>query len=450
MSLALQLTLTLVATVVLSQLLMPAARRLGRSLGLVDHPSWRRSQTEAVPCSGGLAIYAVGVVAALALWALAGPPFRSTSLIALGLSGLGIIVLGVLDDRFGLHAEKKLLGQILVVSLPMASGLTLQNVVLPGLGTIELGLLAGPITLFWYLGFINSLNLIDGLDGLASGISAIVLVALTLSVAGVDMVGALWTVALLGAVLGFLRGNLSRERIFLGDAGSMLLGLWLAGLALGLAGESPVAPGIAVVAMFVPILDTSTTILRRWRRRVSVFQPDAEHLHHRLLQLGTTSRRATICLWFVSIAAAATGGMLHGQPGAGIFALAAAAAAAIDLAYTLQRDRHPSVTSVLRYLVGLRTSLYEAHPTGRLAKVIEMPSYRKHRRSAPASGAASTPPTARGVQANVSSGRAAAAGGLSPSASESPATAASPIRPKVTAARDGGEDVVLALTDESS
>ena len=356
-----RLALTVLATVVLTQLLMPLARRAGLAWGLVDHPSWRRRQKLPVPCSGGLAVYLTGVTAGAGLLWWTGAPFGGGALLALALGGLGTIILGVLDDRFGLHAEKKLLGQILVVSIPMAGGLTLQQVALPGLGTVELGVFAGPVTLFWYLGFINSVNLIDGLDGLAGGISAIV--------AG----------ALLGAVLGFLRDNLSDQRIFLGDAGSMLLGLWIAGLALGLAKTTPVVPGIVVCAMFVPVLDTFTTILRRWRRGVSVFRPDAEHLHHRLLSLGTSPIRATLCLWFVTLAAASGGALVLGAPSAGVIAVAAMAAAAIELAYTLQRDQHPRPGRVVGYLLGVHSSLHPHDPVRQLADVIEMEVYREKR-----------------------------------------------------------------------
>lgn len=372
-----QLLLTLLSTLVLSQLLMPVARRIGQSWGLLDHPSWRRSQKAAVPCSGGLAIYATGVTAAGVLVATHGVPFRMPALAALGIAGLGTLVLGVLDDRFGLHAEKKLLGQILVISLPMAAGLSLHQIHLPLVGTFDLGIASGPVTLFWYLGFINSLNLIDGLDGLAGGIAVIVLATFSFVMVGVDPMGALWTVALLGAVLGFLRHNLSHDRIFLGDAGSMLLGLWLAGLSLGFAGRSPGLPLLAALAMIVPVLDTSSTILRRWRRHVSVFRPDAEHLHHRLLALGSTPRRATVCLWFFTLAAASFAVALLGFDGAAIVALGALSAGSLELAYTIQQDRHPRLRRVFGYLLGVHTNLFPIDPAEHLADVIEMTSYRR-------------------------------------------------------------------------
>jgi UDP-GlcNAc:undecaprenyl-phosphate GlcNAc-1-phosphate transferase len=421
-----RLTLVVLATVVLTQLILPVARRAGLSWGLVDHPSWRRRQKCAVPCSGGLAVYATGVVAAIGLFHWIGAPFPLPAMVALGLAGLGTIVLGALDDRFGLHAEKKLLGQVLVVSLPMAGGLTLQHVWLPGVGVVELGVMAGPLTLFWYLGFINSVNLIDGLDGLASGIVAIVAGTIMVAVHGVDPVGALWIGAFLGAVLGFLRDNLSRHRIFLGDAGSMLLGLWLAGLVLGLADRTPTVPGIAAFAMLVPVLDTATTIVRRWRRGLSIFRPDAEHLHHRLLELGTSPLRATVCLWFVSMSAAATGALVLGAPSAGVLAVAAAAGAAIELAYSIQRDRHPGPGRILGYLLGVHATLVPVDPGQRLAEVIEMEAYRRQR-SEPGSAPVPRPATR--------------AGGADADEAETTETPAAPA---------AADDVVLALPDEPS
>ncbi len=363
------------ACALLTHLLMPLVRRLGMSLGLVDHPSWRRSQREAVPCSGGLAIYASVVLTALALALLVDLPFSGHSFAALGLAGLGTLVLGVLDDRVGLHAEKKLLGQVAVVMLPMASGLTLHQISLPGLGTVELGLLGGPITLFWYLGFINSMNLIDGLDGLASGIGVIVLAGMGMALYPGDPVGMLFVGALLGGVLGFLRSNLSRSRIFLGDAGSMLLGLWLAGLAIGLSKSTPTLPLTAVIAMAVPILDTTTTIFRRRRRGVSIFRADDEHLHHRLLRLGMSPRRATTALWFASVAFASLALVVDGSANGSILALAALAATAVQVAYTLPRTGRPTAKEAIGYLLGAREYLVSEVSRRQLAEIIEMPRY---------------------------------------------------------------------------
>ncbi len=365
----------MVACALLTHLFMPAVRRLGLRLRLVDLPSWRRAHLEAIPCSGGLAIYATVVIAAWALAFLVDLPFSSHAFIALGIAGFGTLILGVLDDRFGLHAEKKLLGQIAVITLPMAAGLTLQRIALPGLGVIELGFFGGPLTLLWYLGFINSINLIDGLDGLAGGIVVLVLSAIGVSLFGSDPVGLLFVAILLGGVLGFLRSNLSRRRIFLGDAGSMLLGLWLGGLVLGLSAATPKLPVVAVLAMAVPILDTLTTIVRRRRRGLSVFRADDEHLHHRLLRLGMTPRRAAGTLWFATAAFASLGLVLDGFNSAGILAVGALSAMAIDLAYTLPRQGSPRAPEAIKYLLGMRDHLEGQMPRRQLAEIIEMPRF---------------------------------------------------------------------------
>ncbi|HEX9641431.1 MAG TPA: MraY family glycosyltransferase [Candidatus Krumholzibacteria bacterium] len=358
--------------------LIPLARRVAHARGLVDHPSWRRNQTEAVPCSGGLAIYAAVFGAAIVLGFTVGLPFEARAVAALGLAGLGTLLLGVVDDRFGLHAEKKLLGQIVVVSLPMAGGLLLERVTILGLGTVELGLLSGPVTLFWYLGFINSINLIDGLDGLAGGVSAVVLAAVAAMLVGVDPVGCLWILACLGAVLGFLRNNLSSNRIFLGDAGSMLLGLWLGGLILGQQTSTPQVLWMALSAMAIPILDTVTTIMRRSRRGVSVFRADDEHIHHRLLRLGITPRRSVAVLLFLTLGAASTGAMFLGYPEAALLALGGFASAAVELAYRLPREGTPSVADAVLYLLGANVLVDESFgaETGHLAEVIEIQPYR--------------------------------------------------------------------------
>ena len=373
-----------VATAVLVQLFVPAARWLARRYGLFDHPSWRRNQTEAVPCSGGLAIYVAILVAGLVLASTVGAPFGARPLAALGIAGLAMIVLGAMDDRFGLHAEKKLLGQIVVVSLPMASGLLLDEIHVPGIGSVALGLLSGPVTLFWYLGFINSVNLIDGLDGLAGGIVALVLGALWTVVAPHDPVGALWILISLGAVVGFLRHNLSARRIFLGDAGSMLLGLWLAGLTLGLRDRAVAAPWIVALAMAIPVLDTATTILRRRRRGVSVFRADDEHLHHRLMRLGMTARRAVAVLLLLTVACAAAGAMALGRTEAALLVLGGIAAAAVELAYTLPHDGSPRVGEALRYLAGFGRLAPEppaelVPAASQLAPIIAIDPYQRRR-----------------------------------------------------------------------
>ena len=161
---------------VMSWLVQPHFRNLGFLTEVVDHPGHRRPHREPVPRTGGMAIFISFFVSLYVLERLSViQPLPWPWLGVLMGAGLAILALGVGDDRFGIHAEKKLYGQLLVVLGLMVCGQRLDVVNLPLLGSLSLGGWAWPVTTFWYLGFINSMNLIDGLDGLASGISVIVL-----------------------------------------------------------------------------------------------------------------------------------------------------------------------------------------------------------------------------------------------------------------------------------
>ncbi|RKZ14510.1 hypothetical protein DRQ53_11370, partial [bacterium] len=230
------------------------------------------------------------------------------------------------------------------------------------------------------------------LDGLAGGIVAFVICAIFIGVAGIDPVGMIWSAVFFGAVTGFLRDNLSGQRIFLGDAGSMLLGLWLAGLALGLGASTPTVPWLALCAMLVPVLDTVSTIGRRWRRGASVFRPDAEHLHHRLLEVGVAPLRATVLLWAVTAAAAALGisGTVHWS--ALIVVVFGLAVASFELAYALDRNDDPALSQVLGYILGARRHLDAVHEvTSHLAEVIEIEAWRSRQVQDTESRAAPSP-----------------------------------------------------------
>ena len=274
----------------LSWMVHPHFRSLGFLTGIVDHPGYRRSHAEPVPRTGGMAIFISFFITLLILdHMILEQPLPWPWLGALGGSGLALLALGVGDDRFHIHAEKKLYGQLIVIMGLMIIGLRLETVTLPVLGTISLGGWAWPFTLFWYLGFVNSMNLIDGLDGLASGIGTIASVCILITAVAVgDFFSQLFSATLIGAILAFMYWNVSRRKIFLGDSGSMWLGLALASLLmhLGLRNEVPLT--LLLAPVLIPIWDTGTTIIRRYRKRVSIFEADDYHLHHRLIRLGFT------------------------------------------------------------------------------------------------------------------------------------------------------------------
>lgn len=302
MDLGIIAVLSFVVAFLMSWLVQPHFRNLGFLTDIVDHPGYRRPHRETVPRTGGMAIFISFFCALFFLekvvlrtelpWSWLG--------ILIG-AGLAILALGVGDDRFGIHAEKKLYGQLAVILLLMVFGQRLDFVVIPLVGKIGLGGWAWPFTLFWYLGFINSMNLIDGLDGLASGIS--ILASLTLVIIAMvvgEVYSMLFAASLCGATVAFFYWNLSSRKIFLGDSGSMWMGLVLGSLIMNLGQKAELSLPLMLAPMVVPIWDTGTTIIRRYRRRASIFQADDYHLHHRLLRLGFSPRGVVLCLLLVT------------------------------------------------------------------------------------------------------------------------------------------------------
>lgn len=287
---------------VMSWLVQPHFRNLGFLTDIVDHPGDRRPHRETVPRTGGMAIFTSFFCALYFLenfilrMALPWPWL----MILIG-AGVIILALGVGDDRFGIHAEKKLYGQLVIILAMMLLGQRFEAVTLPVIGSISLGGWSWPFTMFWYLGFINSMNLIDGLDGLASGISVLVALFLAvLALAAGEMTSALLATALAGCTMAFLYWNVSSRKIFLGDSGSMWMGLVLGTLMLNLSGRVSLPLTVLLAPMLVPIWDTATTILRRYRQRTSLFQADDNHLHHRLVRLGFSPARAVAALLLVT------------------------------------------------------------------------------------------------------------------------------------------------------
>jgi UDP-GlcNAc:undecaprenyl-phosphate GlcNAc-1-phosphate transferase len=300
---------TLLASFGATFLAMPVARRLGAAAGLLDHPHVRKLQRTAVPRTGGIAIL-VGLLAGIGvLLSSAGtigfPLGRE--LLAVFLGGVIIHLTGVLDDLLDLSAWGKLLAQTLAVGIVIGSGVVIDRVAVPGLGSWALGWLATPITAFFLLGFVNAVNLVDGLDGLAGGIVGIG--ALMLSLLGIlegNLLLAALSAVLLGAILGFLPFNFSKKRkTFLGDAGSMLLGYMLpvtAILGARFTGDST-ALFVVLAAASMPVFDTATTILRRFRNRVGIFAPDSMHVHHRFIRFGLSPQRTVLTILALTLLA---------------------------------------------------------------------------------------------------------------------------------------------------
>lgn len=280
----------------------PVMRRVAVPLGIVDYPDGRRKLQHApIALGGGLAVCLATIVAVTVnLGSLSLQPDNESRNPVVFLCGLlaaviVIVAVGLLDDRFSLRGRQKLAGQIAAAGILIASGLVVERIQVFGT-QIELGLLSIPFTLFWMLGAINALNLIDGIDGLASSVGII----LSLAIAGMAALtghggDALIALALCGALVGFLIYNFPPASIYLGDAGSMLIGLLLGALAVrsSLKGPATAALAAPTVVWAIPILDVGMAILRRKLTGRSIYHTDRGHLHHCLLRKGF-SHRATL------------------------------------------------------------------------------------------------------------------------------------------------------------
>lgn len=298
--------------------LTPEIRSRAVRLKLVDQPGDpRRIHKVAVPRLGGVAIFIAIVTTLCAEMALCGRFPREGGLAGIAAGGTLIFVLGLLDDLESIPAKVKLLVQVLAAWTAYTLGVRIDEYVgipLPGVivdfGPIHIheyvrvGHLALPLTIMWLVGITNAVNLIDGMDGLAAGVSAISAVTIwSIAMApGEGMLAhlhqpypALIAAVLAGALCGFLRWNFNPARIFLGDSGAYLVGFVLASVAITAVIKKITLLSIALpmLILFFPVADTTWAIIRRTARGQSVFAPDAEHIHHRLLKKLKGSQKKT-------------------------------------------------------------------------------------------------------------------------------------------------------------
>jgi UDP-GlcNAc:undecaprenyl-phosphate GlcNAc-1-phosphate transferase len=286
----------------------PLVGRLAHAVGAVDRPSARTvSQRANMPLLGGLAVglaFALGL--AIALLSLGGHGASPERIRGLLLGGVIMLVVGLWDDRFGMTAWPKFGFQIVAAIVAIAHGFEISRVTDPvTLKVVELPVWLGWIaSVLWIVGITNSLNLLDGLDGLATGVAAII--GSTLAVIAWQSgqpFGVCIGVALVGALLGFLPHNFSPARIFLGDTGSLFVGFTLSLLALeGYRRITLLTFVVPLLALAVPILDTALSIVRRIRLRAPIFTADRLHLHHRLLDSEGSTRSAVVQFYFLTTA----------------------------------------------------------------------------------------------------------------------------------------------------
>ena len=298
------------AAAVLAFVLTPVARRMAHHVKAVDHPEERRVNTTPMPRGGGVAVGVafLGVVAALfvtdAMVGLWGPLDALTrpEVAALLLGGAAAVVVGLLDDQLDLRARWQFGGQLLVALVPVVLGITVGAIANPfGPGVIRFeGVWGAIFVVVWTLGMMNSINFIDGLDGLSSGVAIIAAITLgIISATGLATEPALAIVCIIlaGALLGFLRWNFHPASIFIGTSGVMFLGYTLA--LLSIMGSAKVV--VALLVLGVPIIDTFYIIVRRLSRGRSPFSPDRGHIHHRLLDLGLSHTQTVLLIYAICI-----------------------------------------------------------------------------------------------------------------------------------------------------
>ncbi|MBV8313821.1 MAG: undecaprenyl/decaprenyl-phosphate alpha-N-acetylglucosaminyl 1-phosphate transferase [Planctomycetaceae bacterium] len=268
-----------------------AVRRIALAVGFVDSPDRRRKLHEApIPLGGGVAVW-------LATWSGWGISLLGCSSgtgeaagagwfhAALAIASTMILALGVTDDRYGLRGRQKLAGQVIAALILVGLGPRIDALSCFG-AEVELGIFDYPITTLWILLVINAFNLMDGMDGFCGSLGLVASLAIAFLAYGSGRVeDALVGLALAGALAAFLRENLPPARIYLGDAGSMTLGMMVSALSVRACSDGPntaVSLPPLVALLTLPLLDVATALCRRWLTGRSLYNPDHGHIHHRL------------------------------------------------------------------------------------------------------------------------------------------------------------------------
>ena len=287
--------------VIISLIMTPIVRKLAFKVGAIDIPKDdRRVHNKPMPLMGGVAIYIAIVVSALTLLPI------DKSLISIIIGGTIILISGIIDDLKGLSPKMKIVFQLsagLVLILGDVKVDFITNPFSSQSTLLYLKWLSVPITLFWVVGITNTLNLIDGLDGLAAGVAMIsslslMLVASKFGYGNIIILSAI----VAGSCLGFLPYNFNPAKIFMGDTGALFLGFMLAAISIEgvMKSVATIAIIVPILILGVPIFDTTFAIFRRLLNGQSIMSADKGHLHHRLLNRGYSQRKTVLTLYGIS------------------------------------------------------------------------------------------------------------------------------------------------------
>jgi len=286
----------LLVSLFISMVLVPPLMRFADVLGLTDQPGERKIHSRTIPRTGGIAIV-IGALIPVICWV----PMRP-DIVAFILSALVLFVFGLLDDRFNLDYRFKFVGQFVAAAIvTLAGGVLIRYVPSASIEPIPL-VLSAPLTIFVLVGLTNAVNLSDGLDGLAGGISLLSIGCLgILAYQCVDLTVFMLALAIMGATFGFLRFNTSPAQVFMGDTGSQFLGFSSGVIAVMVTQRLDNAVGVMlpILILGLPILDTLNVMIRRILQGRSPFSPDRLHLHHQLIASGLNQNQAVMLIYGV-------------------------------------------------------------------------------------------------------------------------------------------------------
>ncbi|MAH95909.1 MAG: glycosyltransferase family 4 protein [Limisphaerales bacterium] len=303
-------TMLFIEALTICLFLTPLMRWVGTRLGIVDQPdAYRKFHAGVIPRCGGVAIYISFLVPVfIFLFFIKKESLLATShhyqvwVIVIG-GGIAMLM-GLADDIWNIRVRWKILFQVIAATVAYSGNLRIDNLSNPFGSAIELGFFSYPATLLWFFVCMNAINIFDGLDGLAAGVSLFV----TFTLLGVSLTfgndtGVFISACLSGAILGFLVYNFSPASIFMGDSGSMFIGFGIAALGLvsSYKAETATALLIPIIALFLPFFDLISAALRRWSKFLPLTMPDGKHLHHVMISKGLSTRRTVVYLYIVCI-----------------------------------------------------------------------------------------------------------------------------------------------------
>ncbi|MDL4838881.1 glycosyltransferase family 4 protein [Aquibacillus rhizosphaerae] len=284
-------------SLVTTLILVYPIKKLAIKIGAMDLPNYRKIHIDPTPRLGGLAIFLGVAISLLYLRP------EHDQLLEICIGAVIIIITGVLDDKYQIRPTIKLSGQLLAALVLVSGGVIIERITLPFLGLVELNNFSIIITILWIVGISNAINLIDGLDGLASGVSTIALTSiLIMAITDHRTIVIYFCIILIGSNLGFLFHNFHPAKIYMGDTGSMFLGYSIAVISiLGLFKNVTLFSFvIPIIVLAVPIFDTLFSMLRRFINKEGIMMPDKKHIHYQLLAAGFSHRNTVLLLYGLS------------------------------------------------------------------------------------------------------------------------------------------------------